>query len=134
MCNCSRLPTHVADIEYRQRGFLFLGAVLHNRHFETPDSEHFEPNLDYEKTMYLCGDCGQAWYIECLPEETTSPGFALKANDVTQPPSGDEVNAAKEYLSILAHDGFHAEKCRMADCNNHKLKGRELCHLHIPFP
>lgn len=134
MCNCGRLPACVADIEYWQRDFLFIGAQLHIRHFETPDSEHFEPGLEYEKTIYRCDECGQLWYIECLPEETTSPSFALKANHITLPPSREEINAAKECLSILAHDGFDSEKCRMVNCNNHKLKGRELCHLHIPFP
>lgn len=132
MCNCSELPTCVAEIEYR--GFHFLGALLHRHYFETPDSEYFEPPLEYSESMYRCTECGQHWYIECSPEQTPYPEFALKADNIEQLPSDAEIRAAKQYLCILAHGGFDAGKCRIAGCQYHKLLGRELCHLHIPFP
>lgn len=134
MCNCRKLPNCVADIEYWTQGFEYLGSQNHCHYFETPDSTNFEPALNYSKSIYQCSECGQRWYIECLPEETPSPGFALKINAALQLPSDDEVEAAKEYLCILAHGGFDSKKCRVAGCKNHKLIGRELCHLHIPFP
>lgn len=134
MCNCRELPACVADLEYRDRGFEYLGSEAHYQHFETPESTRFEPELDYSKYMYQCSECGQPWYIECLPDEMPSPGFALKRNDTSQPPSADELKAEKEYLCILAHGGFDSKTCRSAGCNNHKLKGRELCQLHISFP
>jgi hypothetical protein len=134
MCNCSRLPTSVADIEYWQQGFASFGASINARYFEIPDSECYEPILQYSIHLYKCIECGQPWYIECLPEETPSPGFALKLNDPSYSPSDEEVNAAKEYLCVLAHGGFSPHKCRMSGCNNHQLLGRELCHLHITFP
>lgn len=134
MCNCKELPTCVAEIEYLDRGFQFFGVLIHNHYFETPDSEHFEPQLDYSQFMYHCMECGQKWYIECAPEQTPYPEFALKVNELVRPPSVNELQAAKQYLCILAHGGFGSDKCRMAECQNHKLLGRELCHLHILFP
>lgn len=134
MCNCRELPTCVAEIEYREQGFQFLGVLIHYQYFETPDSEHFEPQLDYSQSMYLCTECGQTWYIECAPEQASYPEFALKVNGTALLPSESELQAAKQYLCILAHNGFGPEKCRMARCQNHKLLGRELCHVHIPFP
>lgn len=75
MCNCKKLPTCVAEIEYLDRGFQFFGALIHNNYFETPDSEYLEPQLDYSQSMYHCIECGQKWYIECAPEQTLYPKF-----------------------------------------------------------
>ncbi len=134
MCNCRQLPACVAEIESLERGFEFSRGFIHNYYFETPESELFEPRLDYSQSMYRCMECGQEWYIECSPEQTPYPEFALKINGLVRPPSENELQAAKQYLCILAHGGFGSEKCRMAGCQNHKVLGRELCHLHIPFP
>jgi hypothetical protein len=134
MCNCRELPSSVAELEYREQDFQYMGDLFHNHYFETPDSDHFEPPLDYSHSMYCCMECGQTWYIECTPEQNPSPKFALKVNEIIRLPSDKKLQAAKQYLCILAHGGFDSEKCRMADCQNHKLLGRELCHLHIPFP
>ncbi|ATY91657.1 hypothetical protein ECA3131 [Pectobacterium atrosepticum SCRI1043] len=134
MCNCKELPTSVAEIEHWGHGFHFPNALTHNRHFETLDSEYFEPQLDYSEFMYRCTECGQAWYIECTPEASPSSLFALKVRDTESLPSDKEVKSAKEHLCILAHGGFDSEKCRMAGCQNDKLLGRELCYLHLSFP
>lgn len=134
MCNCSELPNCVAEIGYWERSFVFSGSSINARYFETPDSEHFEPPLDYSQSMYRCAECGQPWYIEGTPEEYPSSIFALKASEITLPPSDEQVKAAKNYLCILAHGGFSSEKCSSMSCQNYKLLGRELCHLHITFP
>ncbi|ACT13937.1 conserved hypothetical protein [Pectobacterium carotovorum subsp. carotovorum PC1] len=133
MCNCKQLPTSVAELDYWGHGFHFSNALTHNRHFETPDSEYFEPQWNYEESMYYCAECGQAWYIECTPEHFPSPLFALKTKDVNSLPSDKEIKAAKVHLCLLAHGGLDSEICRMAECKNNKLLGRELCYLHIPF-
>lgn len=116
MCNCRKLPTCVAEIEYRERGFQFLGASINNHYFETPESEHFEPQLDHSQSIYRCMECGQKWYIECSPEQTPHPEFALKVNELVRLPSVSELQAAKQYLCILAHGGFGSEKCSMVGC------------------
>ncbi|QCA06216.1 hypothetical protein EGO56_14220 [Pantoea vagans] len=134
MCNCRQLPPWVAEIESIERGFAFSGALIHKHYFETPESDYLEPQLDYSHSRYRCLECGQEWYIECSPEQTPFPAFAFKVNELMRLPSENEVQAAKQYLCILAHGGFSSEKCRMAGCKNHKVLGRELCHLHIPFP
>ncbi|WP_420064285.1 hypothetical protein [Pectobacterium colocasium] len=124
----------MAELEYWGHGFHFSHALTHNRHFETPDSEYFEPQLDYSESLYRCMECGQAWYIESISEQCPYPLFALKVQETASLPSDKEVKAAKVHLCILAHGGFDSEKCRMAGCQNDKLLGRELCHFHIPFP
>ncbi|RJL50808.1 hypothetical protein D5071_12250 [Pectobacterium carotovorum] len=134
MCNCKELPTSVVELDSWWHSFHFSNALTHNRHFETPDSEYFEPQLDYSESLYRCAECGQAWYIECAPEQSPYALFALKTEDAKSLPSDKEVKTAKVHLCILAHGGFDSEKCRMAGCKNLKLLGRELCHFHIPFP
>lgn len=134
MCDCRELPACVAEIEAIERGFTYSGALIHKHYFKTPESEYFEPQLDYANTLYCCLECGQEWYIECSPEQTPFPEFALKVNELVRPPSENEIQAAKQYLCILAHGGFDSEKCRMTGCHNHKLLRRELCHFHLPFP
>lgn len=134
MCNCRELPSSVAEPENRGQILALTGISLYQRYFVTPDSNRFEPPLDYSHFLYCCMECGQRWYLECTPEESPHPSFALKVNETTRLPSDELLQAVKQYLCILAHGGFDSEKCRAVDCQNHKLLGRELCHLHIPFP
>lgn len=134
MCNCGELPSSVAELGYQDKEFQFKRDLFLNHYFEIPDSDRFEPPLEYAQFMYCCLDCGQSWYIECSPEENPSPIFALKVNEPIRLPSVKKLQAIKHYLCIVAHGGFDSEKCRMMGCPNHKLHGRELCHLHIPFP
>lgn len=134
MCNCRELPPFVVEINCREHGPQLTGLSYHHRYFEIPDSEFFEPPLDHSHSMYRCAECGQMWYFELWPEQTPWPEFALKVDDLTRSPSEQERRAARQYLCILAHGGFDSEKCRMAGCHNHKLLGREICHLHFSFP
>lgn len=134
MCNCGELPSSVVELEYHNQEFQFQRELFLNHYFEIPESDHFEPSLDYSQSMYCCLDCGQSWYLECTPEENPSPLFALKVDEPGVLPSVKEIQAMKHYLSIVAHGGFDSEQCRMVDCPNNKLLGRELCHLHTPFP
>lgn len=133
MCNCALLPNAVAELEYWERRFHFEGAFEFGRHFELPEHEAFEPPLSHAETFYRCRECGQAWYVESVPEQMPSPSFALKIVS-DKKPERDELQSAKEYLCVLAHGGFAEEKCRRVDCPNHSLKGRALCHVHISFP
>jgi hypothetical protein len=134
MCNCKDLPEYVADLECRDRGFNYGGAAQNSRYFEYLNSEAFVPILDYTHNLYYCAECNQRWYIECLPEETPSPGFALKLNDSVLEPPTKEIAMAKQSLSILAHGGFSSDACRIAGCANACLIGRALCHEHTTFP
>lgn len=78
MCNCRQLPACVAEIESLERGFEFSRGFIHNYYFETPESELFEPRLDYSQSMYRCMECGQEWYIECSPGTDTLSRVCLK--------------------------------------------------------
>jgi len=86
MCNCRQLPPCVAEIEFMHRSFAFSGGLIHKHYFETPEGEYLEPQLDYAHFLYRCMECGQEWYIECSPEQTPFPVFALKINGVVRPP------------------------------------------------
>jgi len=134
MCNCADLPQAVAELEYWNRGFSFQGSTEHAAHFQELDGSSLLPPLNFTHFLYSCGECGQAWYIECLPEEAPVPGFALKLESSASSPSREEIVAAKEILCVLAHGGFESDKCRISGCTNRCLKGRALCQAHITFP
>lgn len=134
MCNCAELPPTIAcHIEYWHRDFDFQGVPGCPAYFQELDTDTIVPSLDYDCTLYVCGSCKQGWYIECLPEETPSPSFAMKLKDSSESPSAAEIEAEKQSLSVLAHCGFEPEKCMKSACQNLRLKGRSLCHLHITF-
>jgi hypothetical protein len=103
------------------------------QYFQEMDTEELAPTLEYSQHLYGCSACGQRWYIELLPEEQPSPGFAMKLPDHGHGPSSEEICVAKESLCIIAHGGFQPSPCRMAGCSNHQLKGRALCQLHLAF-
>jgi hypothetical protein len=133
MCICSTLPAAMAEIAYWEPRFDHRGAARFGCHFEMPDTDRFAPGLDFETRLYACGACGQAWYVEVLPEQTPAPGFALKLQDAARAPSAAHIKAEKEYLAVLAHAGFDSAPCQQAGCPNHCLHGRALCHVHLAW-
>lgn len=134
MCQCSQFPEAVVDLTYREnRSFNFLGAELFSAYFTIPDESSFTPQLDYNITLYQCSSCGQKWYVEPTPEECPSIEFGMKYFSDNRP-TKMEIDSRKQFLTILAHGGFSENLCRSSGCKNFKLKGRELCHLHITVP
>lgn len=134
MCQCSQFHEAVVDLTYREnRNFKFLGAEIFSDYFRIPDESTFTPQLDYAVNLYRCETCGQKWYAEPTPEEYPSIEFGMKYfSDI--PPTKMEIDSKKQFLVILAHKGFSENLCRCSNCKNFKLKGRELCHLHITVP
>ncbi|WP_144395651.1 hypothetical protein [Pleionea sediminis] len=136
MCNCKELPSSVVNISmsYAFRGIELQGVKLFPEYFNGLDSERFEPELSYEFEHYRCKDCGQYWYIFLDSDENPSPWFCVKYRDRGYEPSKGEIDAEKQFLTILAHNGFGSGNCRASKCSNLKLKGKELCHLHLSLP
>jgi hypothetical protein len=132
MCNCATLPTAVADLTYWLRNA--PSAEVFANYFSPLDCECLVPSLSYTLgDIYQCAFCDQHWYIECAPEETPFPIFAMKlASNVM--PSDNEKASHKQFLSILAHKGFSSAPCLSASCSNFALNGRAFCHVHFQFP
>lgn len=134
MCNCADLPELVCDPSYYNKGFSFEGIKSYPEYFDGIDSDYWVPDLEYCECNSRCKDCGQEWYLECAPEESTFPLFGLKTRGPGYEPSKEEIKDKKETLSLMAHGGTDEFVCRIKECNNNKLKGREFCVEHITFP
>ena len=133
MCNCKQLAETVVDLNAGLMGQALpsCGQDLFPCYFGEIESEDFEPQLNYGDLYYCCKECGQAWYFECAPDEITSPVFAIKRYSVEQRLSKDEVNAKKEFITLLAHNGFSDKKCSHIECDNYQLNGKKMCHKHL---
>lgn len=133
MCNCSKLREIIADLDssWINQATPFQGREMFTGFFEEIEVEELEPELNYSEFYYYCKGCGQAWYFECTPEETTSPLFGIKLQNTEHRLSQDEIDSQKEFITILAHNGFGSAKCRNAGCDNYKLNGKELCQKHL---
>jgi hypothetical protein len=134
MCNCKELPSYIADPNYYDRKFQYQGTEDNSEYFQEVESEDWQPEMDFGNPIVQCIDCGQYWYFEYAPEESAFPLFGMKRSNVTDFPSETLIEEAKGKLSLLAHGGTSAEKCRIKGCENYKLNGRELCVHHISFP
>ena len=134
MCNCKQLPVYIAVLDYYDRHFQFQGAEENSEYFEEIESDDWVPEMDFHNPVLQCQECGQYWYFEYAPEEGAFPLFGIKRSSLKDIPDNALINDAKEKLSLLAHGGTTAEKCRVKGCEYSKLKGRELCVLHISFP
>jgi len=134
MCNCSDLPEIVGDPLYNNIAITFVGISANPEYFQEAESDSWEPELEFGECNVRCKECGQYWYFECAPEESTFPLFGLKYRDHGYEPFQSEIEEKKEWLSILAHGGTQESECRIKGCKNLKLLGRELCVKHITFP
>lgn len=133
MCNCNDLSEIVFDLDSSQHTELKKGLGRHAfpSFFAEFEVEEFEPALSYSELYYCCKCCGQPWYIECAPEELTFALFGIKLQDNDQRLTTNTINSKKQFITLLAHNGFGAEKCRHQTCDNHSLNGKELCHNHL---
>ena len=136
MCNCSDLPKSVVEISlsWSFRSIEMAGVDLFPQYFSGLEAEEFEPELSHETSYYRCKECRQGWYIYLDSDETPSPWLAIKHNDFGQPLTDHEIEAEKQFLTILAHNGFEPTQCRESCCGNFKLRGKELCHMHLSLP
>ena len=136
MCNCAELPKSVVDISlsWSFRAIEMEGVNLFPQYFSGLESEEFEPELNHEEDYYRCKECGQAWYIYLDSEESPSPWLAIKVAGVSASLSETDIRAEKELLTILAHNGFEPDGCRISGCKNLKLNGKELCNVHLSLP
>lgn len=136
MCNCSELPKSVIEISlsWSFRSIKMAGVELFPQYFSGLETEEFEPELNYETTYYRCKECGQRWYIYLDSDESPSPWLAIKHDDLEIPLTDEEIEAEKQFLTILAHNGFESGLCRKSGCKNLKLKGKELCNIHLTLP
>lgn len=128
MCNCKQLPDYVYNI-WREQIIELQGIKLFPEYFSGLEAEEFEPELSFEHQYFKCKECGQEWYIFLDCDEIIE--FAIKVESIQENLSQHEIRAVKEFLTILAHNGFEPEKCRVSGCNNLKLKGKEFCHKRI---
>lgn len=133
MCNCSELKEFVVNLDsnWLNQAIPYQGKQIFSEYFAEIEAEDFQPDLDYSESYYTCFDCGQAWYLECEPQENTWPLFGIKLSNIEPRLSQNDIESYKKFAVILAHNGFEDTKCRQAGCENFKLKGRELCHQHF---
>lgn len=136
MCNCSELPKSVIEISlsWSFRSIKMDGVELFPQYFSGLEADDFEPELNYETSYYYCKKCRQRWYIYLDSDESPSPWLAIKHDALENPLTDQEIEAEKQFLTILAHNGFAAELCRTSGCKNLKLKGKELCNIHLTLP
>ena len=136
MCNCSDLPKAVIEVSlsWAFRSVKMEGVENFPQYFSGLESEEFEPELNYDTSYYHCKVCRQRWYIYLDSDESPSPWLVIKHDNVDLPLSEKEIEAEKQFLTILAHNGFSSAQCRISECGNLKLKGKELCHIHLTLP
>jgi hypothetical protein len=134
MCNCKELPLAIADLPGGiglPRGFDFKGASEFPAYFGDLDTEAFLPRLDYGIANYQCQACLQRWYVECAPEQTAYPEFAMKDATGKMTWQSPDVKAQKAFLAVLAHRGFSSGKCLYEHCAALALNGRWVCFAHL---
>ncbi|AYM76636.1 hypothetical protein D9M09_13145 [Janthinobacterium agaricidamnosum] len=131
MCNCKELPPAIADLDNGRRHFDYQGAQAFAAYFQQFDAEDLSPALDHEISNYACKICLQKWYVECAPEQTSWPVFAMKdmTGKLTAHSAG--VAAQKAFLEVLAHGGFSEERCLFKHCSGLTLNGRFVCYAHL---
>jgi hypothetical protein len=132
MCNCASVPVAIADPVCYQPGCPPQGLAEFAAYFQELDTDDMLPTLRYEVSNYRCGICSQRWYLECAPEESTFPLFALKDETGTLTERSAAVRSHKDFLEVLAHRGFGTERCIIDGCTGFALNGRALCNVHFP--
>lgn len=100
---------------------------------EASPCENSFPKFSYSESYYVCSECDQVWYFECVPDEYTYPVFGIKLLDVDTKIKDNEINAIKQFLIVLAHEGFSQNKCRHMLCSNYSLNGLSVCLNHLGF-
>lgn len=136
MCKCQI----VGDFFVCPTGFIDI--VSHNYNIKDQSSyyimedspcEVVQPQFDYSELYYVCSECQQAWYFECYPETPSFPIFGIKLANIKQILSQNKINSIKQFLVILAHEGFSEKKCIHRGCMNYSLNGTKVCLNHFGY-
>jgi hypothetical protein len=104
------------------------GEGLFAEWFQALQPAALTPDLRFEWSDYRSRDCGQAWYVECAPEEDLNPIFAMKVEAATEVLSAGspEVLSTRDFLLVLARGGFSTTRCAMDGCVSFALLGRAV--------
>ncbi|AXQ23789.1 hypothetical protein BEN71_17715 [Acinetobacter wuhouensis] len=100
---------------------------------ESIPCEKAQPEFDYGEFYYACVECQQPWYFECYPDTPTNPIFGIKLIDIKQTLSQNQINSIKQFLVVLAHEGFSENKCIHKGCMDYSLKGIKVCLNHFGY-
>lgn len=100
---------------------------------EDAPCEKVQPKFNYGEFYYVCTECQQPWYFECYPDTPTSPLFGIKLPDIKQTLSQNKINSIKQFLVVLAHEGFSASKCIHKGCTDYSLNGVQVCLQHFGY-
>jgi hypothetical protein len=134
MCECQKIESFFAcpnDFTHLF-SFDFEASYSFPAYFkeESPTYEVL-PAFNYSITSYQCSECQQYWYFECSPTESPSPIFGIKLKNKDHLVSVSEIKAIKQFLAVLSHEGFSAEKCSRQGCTNLALKKIKICINHF---
>lgn len=100
---------------------------------EDSPCEVVQPQFDYGDFYYICSECQQKWYFECYPETPTFPIFGIKMLNTTSILSQNKINSIKQFLVVLAHEGFSENKCIHKGCMNYSLNEAKVCLNHFGY-
>ena len=134
MCECRKIKSFFACPDDFNNLFSFNFDVVENfpKYFrEDAPTDEVIPKFDYSITSYRCLECQQWWYFECSPTESPYPMLGIKLKAQEHSLSKAEVKAIKQFLIILAHEGFSAEECVHYGCSNLALKNIKICVNHF---
>ena len=136
MCECQSVdnfficPTSFSDVFSHNYNMKYK---FPHYFIEDPPCEEAKPEFDYGEFYYVCSECQQAWYFECYPETPTGPIFGIKIPDMSQVLSQNRINSIKQFLVILAHEGFSENKCIHNGCMDYSLNGIKVCLNHFGY-
>ncbi|WEV50134.1 hypothetical protein OZX61_12415 (plasmid) [Acinetobacter sp. ESL0695] len=104
-------------------------------HYIIEDSpcEEAQPKFYYGESYYICAECQQPWYFECYPDTLTYPIFGIKISDINKILNQNQINSIKQFLVVLAHEGFSENKCIYKGCMDYSLKGIKVCLNHFGY-
>jgi hypothetical protein len=136
MCKCQTInqffvcPESFSDIfshNYEMK------ARFSNYIIEDSPCDEVCPEFDCAEFYYTCAECQQLWYFECYPSSPTAPIFGVKLSALNETLSQNRINSIKQFLVVLAHEGFSESKCIHKGCINYSLKGIKVCLNHFGF-
>lgn len=136
MCTCKKIDNFFVCPSDHTNIFSHLSdRKNHYPNYIIEDSpcEETYPEFDYSKFYYKCLQCSQKWYFECYPSTPTAPIFGIKVSDLNKQLSQNYINCIKQFLVVLAHDGFSENKCIHKGCYNYSLNRIKVCLNHFGY-